>query len=145
MPESEFGLFLGEGRLSVSVCGSHRDDVDTGPSDNTRKGCCSFYLASNWTTESVRVFRGSENDHFISNRQQISGWEEKKQWNLLLFVRFLYMIRCPHSLHRIGSRGLISFFAPQSVLRKGWIMADKKSVGGCVHLRTDTPFLPFDP
>lgn len=33
------------------------------------------------------------------------------------FVLFLYMIRCPHSLHRIGSLDLISFFAPQSAHR----------------------------
>lgn len=32
----------------------------------------------------------------------------------LLLVLFLYMIRCPHSLQRIGSLGLISFLAPQS-------------------------------
>jgi hypothetical protein len=33
-----------------------------------------------------------------------------------LVVLFLYMIRWPHSLQRIGSLGLISFFAPQSTL-----------------------------
>ena len=48
----------------------------------------------------------------ISNRRPVPA---EKEENLLLFVRFLYMIRWPHSLHRIGSRGLISFFAPQSV------------------------------
>lgn len=34
--------------------------------------------------------------------------------DLLLFVLFLYMIRCPHSRQRMGSRGLMSFLAPQS-------------------------------
>jgi hypothetical protein len=34
--------------------------------------------------------------------------------DLLRFVLFLYMIRCPHSRQRMGSRGLMSFLAPQS-------------------------------
>ncbi len=34
--------------------------------------------------------------------------------HVLLFVRFLYMMRCPHCLQRIGSRGLISLDEPQS-------------------------------
>lgn len=41
----------------------------------------------------------------------------------LFLVLFLYIIRCPHSLQRIGSLDLISFFAPQSgndVTGKGW-------------------------
>ena len=32
----------------------------------------------------------------------------------LLVVRFLYMMRCPHDRHRMGSRGLMSFELPQS-------------------------------
>jgi hypothetical protein len=40
--------------------------------------------------------------------------------DLLRFVLFLYMIRCPHSLQRMGSRGLMSFLAPQSSLRLGY-------------------------
>lgn len=61
----------------------------------------------------------------ISNRQRVLTDVK----NLLLLVRFLYMIRCPHSLQRIGSRGLISFFAPQSVLRKGLIIVHKRKRG----------------
>jgi len=33
---------------------------------------------------------------------------------LLRLVLFLYIMRCPQALHRIGSRGLISFSEPQS-------------------------------
>lgn len=37
--------------------------------------------------------------------------------HVLLFVRFLYMIRWPHCLQRMGSRGLISLEEPQSARR----------------------------
>lgn len=38
--------------------------------------------------------------------------------NSLRLVRFLYMIRWPHSRQRMGSRGFISFFALQSMFHR---------------------------
>lgn len=37
----------------------------------------------------------------------------------LRFVLLLYMMRCPHSLQRIGSRGFISFLTEQSFVNHG--------------------------
>ena len=46
-----------------------------------------------------------------SQRRRAAGTENN---HALRLVRFLYMMRCPHVLQRMGSRGLISFEAPQS-------------------------------
>lgn len=43
------------------------------------------------------------------------GRQGVQRKDLLRLVRFLYMIRWPHSRQRIGSRDLISFVAPQSL------------------------------
>ena len=45
---------------------------------------------------------------------QLVNSEYGRRPNALRLVRFLYMMRCPHSRQRMGSRALISFFAPQS-------------------------------
>ena len=65
-----------------------------------------YHRASNWTTEFTNEF--------------LSLFQTGE--HTLRFVRFLYIIRCPHSRQRIGSRGLISFFAPQSVKRGRMVM-----------------------
>ena len=64
-----------------------------------------------------RVFRETREKEGFGTLATVNRFQQRK--TSLLLVRFLYMIRCPHSLQRMGSRGLISFFAPQSVLRKG--------------------------
>lgn len=65
-------------------------------------------------------------DHYIFTGKEVKvsdiykkeGREESSAgamaWDALRLVLFLYMILWPHSRHRIGSRDLISFFAPQS-------------------------------
>lgn len=56
--------------------------------------------------------------------------------DLLRFVLFLYMMRCPHSRQRMGSRGLMSFFAPQSSIQ---LTHDSIRDGHVSHQHTDTP------
>lgn len=62
----------------------------------------SFYRASNCTTTLIKH----------------DAFEIHEQMNLLRLVRFLYMIRWPHSRQRMGSRGFISFFALQSMFHR---------------------------
>jgi hypothetical protein len=57
--------------------------------------------------------------------------------DLLRFVLFLYMIRCPHSLQRMGSRGLISFLAPQSSIQINTRYCSRRHVS---HQHTNTPY-----
>ena len=60
------------------------------------------HRASNWTTDQI--------EHNQSSTPMII------LRNLLLLVLFLYIIRWPHSRQRMGSRDLISFLAPQSLI-----------------------------
>lgn len=53
----------------------------------------------------------------------------------LRLVLFLYMIRCPHSLHRMGSLDLISFFAPQSTNS----VSEQQCQEDQTHQHTGTP------
>ena len=63
--------------------------------------------------------RGSEHEITeprIGPLETISAESSSQQSGryVLRLVLFLYMMRCPHSLQRIGSRDLISFLTPQS-------------------------------
>lgn len=58
--------------------------------------------------------------------------------NLLRLVRFLYMIRWPHSRQRMGSRGFISFFALQSMFHR--CFTKKKGIDA-LQVRTSTNVL----
>ena len=77
-------------------------------------------------------------DHYRHTGSEGRSFSQQKKADALRLVRFLYIIRCPHSLQRIGSLGLISFFAPQSVF--------SGECFGCAlgewisHLHRDTPF-----
>lgn len=67
----------------------------------------------------VVVGRGSEHgitEPRIEPLGTISKTSSSQQsgCDVLRLVLFLYIMRCPHSLQRIGSRDLISFFTPQS-------------------------------
>jgi hypothetical protein len=95
-----------------SMCLGNTPKSEFGRSYNTRRGPVALFLPR-LKLDHCR-FRGT------SEKMDQQPSTEKN--SLLLLVRFLYMIRCPHSLQRIGSRGLISFFAPQSVLRKGLVL-----------------------
>jgi len=57
-----------------------------------------YQRASNWTTAALQIYEANG----------------KRRIHVLRAVLFLYMILCPHSLQRIGSRDRISFLAPQS-------------------------------
>lgn len=84
----------------------------------------SIYRASNCTTTLI------EHDNF----------DISEQMNLLRLVRFLYMIRWPHSRQRMGSRGFISFFALQSMFHRcSPKTRDWRSVS--THQHKCTPYL----
>lgn len=63
---------------------------------------------------------------------------QKDDYHVLLFVLFLYMILCPHSLHRIGSRDLISFLTPQSVVAE--LVQDCETKNLATNQHKDTPY-----
>ena len=78
------------------------------------------HRASNCTT----VIKGKgeqENEASVSERAAMTREQARgavggarAHEHALLVVRFLYMMRCPHDRHRMGSRGLMSFELPQS-------------------------------
>lgn len=59
--------------------------------------------------------------------------------SLLRLVLFLYIIRCPQALHRIGSRGLISFSEPQSAKCHSDCLRDE--IRADQHTNTASPVL----
>ena len=107
------------------------------------RGSVAFFLPrfelDHWR---IRGTRGKRRWGCISNRHL--WFQQRRKINPLLFVLFLYIILWPHSLQRIGSRGLISFFAPQSGLRKRLASVRERGVE-MVHLRKGTPSRVSDP
>ena len=67
----------------------------------------------------------------------------RQQDNALRFVRFLYMMRWPHSLHRIGSLDLISFFTPQSPIAVSNPATALFGIDFITYLHTNILFLPL--
>jgi hypothetical protein len=67
--------------------------------DDSRHGQRRDHRAEHWTTACLT------SDCIVERHMDYT----------LRVVLFLYMMRCPHSLHRIGSLDLISFLAPQSL------------------------------